>query len=74
MHGWIGVICMYIFQLTEVYDPQNKGMAVMLDEIINYVHSLQNQVEVNKQILQSKTLTDFLGFFSFLLPKTSVSF
>ena len=41
---------MYIFQLTEVYDPQNKGMAVMLDEIINYVHSLQNQVEVNKQI------------------------
>lgn len=24
---------------------QTKGMAVMLDEIINYVHSLQNQVE-----------------------------
>lgn len=23
------------------------GMAVMLDEIINYVQSLQNQVEVN---------------------------
>ena len=23
------------------------GMAIMLDEIINYVHSLQNQVEAN---------------------------
>lgn len=49
MHTWIGVFCMYIFQLTDFYNPQNKGMAVMLDEIINYVHSLQNQVEVSKK-------------------------
>ena len=27
---------------------QSMGMAVMLDEIINYVQSLQNQVEVSQ--------------------------
>jgi hypothetical protein len=30
----------------ESMNVQSMGMAVMLEEIINYVHSLQNQVEV----------------------------
>lgn len=29
------------------HELQTMGMAVMLDEIINYVRSLQNQVEVS---------------------------
>lgn len=29
---------------------QTMGMAMMLDEIINYVQSLQNQVEVSDDI------------------------
>ena len=32
---------------------QSMGMAVMLDEIINYVQSLQNQVEVSQIYITS---------------------
>lgn len=54
------------------------GMAVMLDEIINYVHSLKNQVEVIKLkikrrcnhddavVLMFKSLAINYFFFSFL--------
>lgn len=44
----LNAVNIYIIQ-HEFYDwiQQTMGMAVMLDEIINYVHSLQNQVEVN---------------------------
>lgn len=31
-----------------VVELQTMGMAMMLDEIINYVQSLQNQVEVGR--------------------------
>ena len=56
------------------------GMAVMLDEIINYVHSLKNQVEVIKLkikrrcnhddavvlMFKSLAINFFFFFFSFL--------
>ncbi|RVW32342.1 Transcription factor BEE 1 [Vitis vinifera] len=48
------------WMLQEVYDPQNKGMAVMLDEIINYVHSLQNQVEfLSRELAAASSLHNF---------------
>lgn len=34
----------------ENLDSQAMGIAAMLDEIINYVQSLQNQVQVNTYI------------------------
>jgi hypothetical protein len=37
----------YICSITWPGNSQAMGMAVMLDEIINYVHSLKNQVEVS---------------------------
>lgn len=39
------VCCVY--SITWPGNSQAMGMAVMLDEIINYVHSLKNQVEVS---------------------------
>ncbi|WKA03799.1 hypothetical protein VitviT2T_021888 [Vitis vinifera] len=39
---------------------KNKGMAVMLDEIINYVHSLQNQVEfLSRELAAASSLHNF---------------
>jgi hypothetical protein len=43
-------ICTYAVYICSITWPGNSqamGMAVMLDEIINYVHSLKNQVEVS---------------------------
>ena len=39
---------------------QTMGMAMMLDEIINYVQSLQHQVEVSDQ--KSKKEKDIIAF------------
>lgn len=41
-------VCMYVCSKHESVNLQAMGMAGMLEEIINYVHSLQNQVEVNQ--------------------------
>lgn len=40
-------ICEYNYPQHEWVNLQDMGMAGMLEEIINYVHSLQNQVEVS---------------------------
>lgn len=37
-----------IMKVYNAWWVQAMGMATMLDEIINYVQSLQNQVEVSK--------------------------
>lgn len=49
--------CVYIYKIHShtyiisfsLMELQTMGMAVMLDEIINYVQSLQNQVEVSSK-------------------------
>ena len=45
------------------------GMAVMLDEIINYVQSLQNQVEVIKRSKVKKKRRRYTDIVHFLLGK-----
>lgn len=41
-------VSLCVLYITWPGNSQTMGMAVMLDEIINYVHSLKNQVEVIK--------------------------
>lgn len=41
------------------YTVQTMGMAMVLDETINYVHSLQNQVEVRNMVNFSYVFTMF---------------
>lgn len=53
----------------EFINIQSMGMAVMLEEIINYVHSLQNQVEVT---LPWKNLVQTFLLFHLVVPSTSM--
>ena len=41
-------------------DLQTMGMAIMLDEIINYVQSLQHQVEVSDKKKKSEWSKEYL--------------
>lgn len=47
-----------------VWWVQAMGMATMLDEIINYVQSLQNQVEVNNLICNTEL--QLIGLYLFV--------
>ena len=70
-------VSLCVLYITWPGNSQTMGMAVMLDEIINYVHSLKNQVEVIKLkikrrcnhddavVLMFKSLA-IIFFFSFL--------
>lgn len=52
-----------------VWWVQAMGMATMLDEIINYVQSLQNQVEVNNLICNTELQLIGLCLFVFWQKK-----